>query len=337
MKRFVLLTALLAIVSGCVKRPEPKPDPIVTERLTTIEEFSVPTKSGYTTIVTLGSDTLCVAVEPTAIWIPKNTPVYTKAGEGVTVSYIEGTDPAAGTAQIWQTVGFEDSTVGDYDYNDLVIHCKYEIKTISRSDHKLGVGVHPIALGSTKNIALGCKIFINDVLAYDKVLSTNCRKDLFADQTGFINTGVTPNFHTNFFKAKSTFDLGECSNLANVKVVWYIIVGGNTYLYSVNDKYGYLDEGKRPYGIIVTNTGRSFYQDENNPAVGANWFPYPFEGVDMNTAYPTFNDWIEGRAEYCDMSVSVPNKSIEPGTYCFDRPDIGLTRVYYAPTSIKTF
>lgn len=335
MKRIALFIILGLALTGCVKKPNPVPDPIITNRLTTTEVFTVPIKDGYTTIVKLGSDTLCVATESTSILIPKNTSVVTKAG-GIDISYIEGTDPDAGTSQIWQSVGFEDSEVGDYDYNDLVIHCKYEIKTLSNTYHRLGIGVHPIALGSTKTIALGCKVYINDVLLKDEMLSNDCRKDLFGSQENMINTGFTANFHTNFFKDTISFNIGETKNLSEVKVVWFIKVG-NKYFYAVNDKYEYLDAANRPYGIIVTNTGKTYYQDERNPEVGANWFPYPYESVNINQLYTGFDAWIDGRAQFCDMSSPVEGKGIDPGTYTYNRPKEGPTRIYYFPSGRNVF
>lgn len=322
MKRFFLLFLAVAAVS-CVKNPNITPDPVVTTRLTTVEKFSVPIKDGYTSVVKLGSDTLCVATSATSIWIPKNASVSTKASQ-IQISYIEGTDPKAGTSQMWQTIGFEDSEVGDYDYNDIVIHVKHELKK-----NILGIGIHPVALGSTKVIALGCKVFEKDVLRYDQLVSNNCRQDLFEGITGFINTSSVANFHTNFFKKIIKVDLESSANMSDIKVIWYIKVDGGKYFYSVNDHYGYLDENKRPYGLIITDTGNTYYQDDKNPEVGGNWFPYPYEGVNINTAFPTFNAWITGAAEYCDMKTSVSGTAIEPGTYMYNRPDSGPTRVYH--------
>lgn len=51
-------------------------------------------------------------------------------------------------------VCFEDSRSGDYDYNDLVIHVKYQW-----SGTRFGFGVHPIALGSTKEVRLGAVVY----------------------------------------------------------------------------------------------------------------------------------------------------------------------------------
>lgn len=332
MRNILFVCCALLAFASCLKNPTPATpeDPVVTERLTTIRKFDVPVQSGYTTIVALGSDTLCIATAATSIWVPKEYPA-TKAGEEVAVSWVEGTDPRAGSAQMWQTIGFEDSEVGDYDYNDLVIHCKYEFK-----GGKFGVGVHPIALGSTKTISLGLRLFVNDIMVEDKLLCNNCRDELFIQggeiMQGFVNTEETANFHTNFYLVKYVRDNVGTTKFSDVKVVWYIKVG-DRYYYSVNDKYRYLDGNKRPYGIIMTNTGNTFYQDERNPAVGGNWFAYPYELRNINDCYPTFNDWITGAADYCDFSSPVPGTTIDLDTYKYDRPDTGPTRVYYFPTN----
>lgn|SRR5574344_809272 len=327
MKKLLLVSMAVIMAASCVKNPNIKPDPIITSRLTTVEKFSVPIKEGYTSLVTIGSDTMCVSSSPTSIWIPKNADVTAKSeGNTVAISYIKGIEPNEGTSQMWQSVGFEDSEVGDYDYNDIVIHAKYEL---SKSKKIFGIGIHPIALGSTKIIAIGCKIFVKEVLAYDQIVISNAREELFDSQEGFINTKAIPNYHTNYFKKIITIDVEPSVHFTDIKVVWYIKVDNNRYYYAVNDHYGYLDGNKRPYGIVITNTGRVYYQDKKNPEVGYNWFPYPYEGVNINDAYPTFDKWINGLTDYCDMSTSIDGKSIDPGDYMYNRSDLGPTRVYY--------
>lgn len=327
MKRTSFLLILSLVATSCIKpRTNDKPEnPKVTERLTNMTKYDVKIKPGNTTFVTLGSDTLCITASETSIWVPKNA-LQSNGDDALTVSYHEGTDPKAGTSQNWQTIAFEDSPVGDYDYNDLVIHCKYQL-----SGRKFGIGVHPIALGAGNNIALGCKIFVNDVLYENVLLCNNCRETLFADQIDFINT-MKPNFHTNFFKAKHIINDIGVNKMSSIKVVWYIVAGSYTF-YAVNDKFGYLDGNKRPYGLIITNTGRTYYQDPQNPNVGSNWFAFPYEANNISDCYPTFNAWITGDAQECDFANPTEGKVINPDTYLFKRQDGDIVRIYYFPTS----
>lgn len=328
MKQFVMILGFVLTLS-CVRIPvEPVSpvDPGTTERLTTHVAYDVPTKAGYTTYVTYGADTLCVAAEPTSIWIPKNLNPVVKSDGGLTVSYIEGTDPKAGSAQMWQTIAFEDSEVGDYDYNDLVIHCKYQV---SSKDKKFGIGVHPIALGSSINITLGCKVFVNGVLLTEHIFTDNCRDDLFDGQEGFINTGYKADFHTNYFQENLVIEDIQTTTLSKYSVVWFIEVAGKRF-YAVNNVYGYLDEGKRPYGLLFTNTGREYYFDGKTTPEGYNWFAYPFESVRIDDCYPTFNDWITGVRESCDFSIE-PENAISLLDYKYTRADGKSVRIYDFP------
>ncbi len=331
MKKTLIILAAITLIASCTKISDPNEitvDPATTSRLTTVEKFQVPVKTGYTTIVKLGSDTLCSTTEATSIWVPKQY-AATKADEGVTVSYFEGTDPNAGSSQMWQTVGFEDSEMNDYDYNDIVIHVKYQLK-----DGNFGIGVHPIALGSTKQIGLGCKIFINDKLVKNEYICDNCRKTLFDGQSGFINTQRSgANFHTNFFKAAVFIDKCGTTKLSDISVVWYIVVDSGTIFYAVNNHYGYLNKDNVPYGILITDTGK-LYDDHFVEDCGYNWFCFPYENVSMFDTYnhtPSFEDWIKGNSDYCDFDWQ-PNNAIDPNTYTFYRSDEGETIIYKFPS-----
>lgn len=331
MRYFILLLCALTLTS-CIKnnKKDPSPeDPVVTARLTTETAFVVPVKSDSTTVVTFGGDTLCITKEATSIWVPK-TQLATKSEPEIVVSYIDDNDPITRNPfnQMWRTIAFEDSEEADYDYNDLVIHAIYQLK-----GRKFAIGIHPIALGSTKTIALGCKIYVNDVLFDNYVFSSNCRETLFSSQAGYINTQVNnPNFHTNLYKASYIVNDIGTSTATNISVVWYIQVA-NKMFYAVNDKCGYLTPDKRPYGLIITNTGKSYMQD--GQVVGTNWFQFPYEWCSISNAYPTFDSWIDGTSEYCDFANPNTDYAIDIDTYLYDRPGKGLTRIYYFPMGRK--
>ncbi|MDD4819654.1 MAG: hypothetical protein PHD21_02335 [Flavobacteriales bacterium] len=301
MRNLCILAFTVLAITACVKNGDKAPvNPTGEVNLLSTELYTVPVQSGKTTYVTLNSDTIAVATEPMTIYIPKSANV-TKAGKGVSITYQNGQDPNAGTYQIWQTIAFEDSKSGDYDYNDLVIHSKYVF-----SQSKLKVGIHAIALGSVKDIALGCRIYKKDVLVADKIVVENCREELFGGTEGFINTtNYKDPIHYTKYAKKVEFD--EVTNASNVSVVWYIVVDGGTKLFAVNDKFSALDANYRPYGLVVTNTGNTYWQENYNSKggewVGFNWFEFPAEGVNIETCYPTFTSWLQGGT--LDMSKPV--------------------------------
>ena len=95
---------------------------------------------------------------------------------------------AGNKAQLFQVVCFEDSRSGDYDYNDLVIHVKYQW-----NGTRFGFGVHPIALGSTKEVRLGAVVYKGSTRIFKGLLApgnADARTQYFQSQAGFINTGT---------------------------------------------------------------------------------------------------------------------------------------------------
>ena len=105
-------------------------------RFITTEEFNVPVKDGKVTIVTVGEDTVAIGYSEFPILVPK--------GVQAKVSYADKNEDLGGRSlsrgfddkfpnivgenqfRLFQVICFEDSWVGDYDYNDLVIHVKYQ-------------------------------------------------------------------------------------------------------------------------------------------------------------------------------------------------------------------
>ena len=294
MKKNLFLVLGMLVITSCVKNNGNK-DPqntTIEKNLLATELYTIPVKSGKTTYVVLGNDTIAVATSASEIYVPRSF-MSTKS-EDIKVTYQDGNDPKAGEYQMWQTIAFEDSKSGDYDYNDLVIHVKYQYRA-----SKLYLGLHPIALGSTKNIALGCRVYKGNTLLADRILANNCREELFNGTKGFINTlnKVTPIHYEKFAKIE---EFSEVNNASHLSLVWYIIVDGGTKLFSVNDKFSTLDAKYRPYGIVITNTGNKYWQEVYNSKggqeVGSNWFEYPMEGVNVEKCYPSFATWLKGGA-----------------------------------------
>lgn len=280
--------AILAVTSCVSPYYDPDESNIDIENLINITSYEIPVKSGYTTYVIYQGDTIAIDNQPTTIPIPA-TAVQTKSEEDqLRIVFKEGLDSRIGSWQLFQTIAFEDSRNGDYDYNDLVIHTKYAYNRYT-GIHK--VGVHPIALGSTKQIGLGYLILSGNKVVANTLLTDNCRRDLFEDIQGYINTkAFTKRFIGYTIKESNT--LSEKPVSSSLSIIWYIIVDQGT-LYAVNSKYSCLDLNDRPYGLVVTDTGRT-YKEMNGATVGANWFSYPIESFNISDCYPLFDSWLQG-------------------------------------------
>lgn len=161
MYRSILAVACAVLAVSCVKNPgsetpDPGTDTPDVSHFQTAEQYAVPTKAGQITTVKMNGVTLAEASSPMKIWIPRYA--RTKAAAAPEVIYTPADEYpngfAGNKAQLFQVVCFEDSRSGDYDYNDLVIHVKYQW-----NGTRFGFGVHPIALGSTKEVRLGAVVY----------------------------------------------------------------------------------------------------------------------------------------------------------------------------------
>src|SRR5574344_2475255 len=158
MKRVLIILVALVCLAGCVKAPKSTYTESNVEPFLTEDTLTVPVKAGYWSVVACCGDTLCVTDEVGhGTLVPKNQAISetTKAGGtgGIEISYNLKTAHdyyKFAEDKLWQTIAFEDSKNGDYDYNDLVIHVEWKIK-----NGGLRVGIHPIAYGAQKTIALG--------------------------------------------------------------------------------------------------------------------------------------------------------------------------------------
>lgn len=150
------------------------------------------------------------------------------------------------------TLCFEDSPKGDLDYNDLVVHidAKYH-KDIAECV------LTPMALGSTFDISLG---YINNGI--ETILYEDCRKELFNNQKGFINT------LEQFPKIKFNKIKYQINNPIDIE---YFIIVNNKKKYIAFDA----TKNKTPFGLIVPEK-----------------FKYPKECVNIRYAYPLFNKWL---------------------------------------------
>ena len=202
----------------------------------------------------------------------------------------------------YYTLVFEDSIVGDYDYNDLVLNICIDNTTSAKSptlnDYIGKLFVRPIACGSTKKIGFGMQIGKN---GKEILLTEDVRKDFFNGTEGFINTG-------KWQKEIMKFDVKEVYTQNSwLSDIYFFIQVGGTRLYAANanlkDKI-VLDDHKCPYGMLITSVDgnvayfNSLTKEDKNAMRdhGSNaqdnilrkcrsWWLYPYEGVSLDEAY----------------------------------------------------
>lgn len=270
MYKYLLFIILLV---GCVKSPFSDRNLKQTvERLDGLTTKTVVPEKGMISIVTYGTDTLAVLDTYANIIVPKDL----TDEEKLRVSINEKPLVDYRTySQYWQAVAFEDTRIGDYDYNDLVIHVKNVCdRPWNKDSIEQSIVIQPIALGGTLNISLG--FILSDFTEH--IVSTNVRKDLFNDEIGFINTD---NITIRYKLDKEVLHKYKLKKDATPWVAWFIEVGGKRQ-YAVsselpNKVYDMLNTEGMPYGLVKYST-----------------FAYPKESISMFMAYPDFSGWING-------------------------------------------
>lgn len=277
---------------------------------TTSEEFQVPVKEGYTTIVTCGEDTLAVANEPISILVPRGSKLQSKSGEatGIKIDF-EVLQNAKTYSQYWQAVMFEDSRRVDYDYNDLIIHVK---NTLEKNNTVQSISIQPIALGSEKTIALGYILADGS----EHMVTDDVRKDLFNGAEGYINT-VNEKEPIRYKLTEARTHSFDKVAYKTATIAWFIEAEGERF-YAISGDNKYLkysdmitDDGL-PYGLVI-------YGGVDGKANGT--FIYPQEKIAIYKAYPDFNNWVMGRKDNigtCDKSLCY-KYSYRPGSvYIWD-------------------
>lgn len=261
MKKLILFGILLLNVS-CIKVEIPAKQTSVYYPLS---EQTFEVKKDKATVLMFHTDTLAVLTKTSVVNIPVNSEIQ--------ISEIDNTNNnLENKYKLFEVIAFEDSKNADYDYNDLVIHAKIEQK-----DNNTQISIHPIAMGATKNIALGVNI---DNIDY--FISHNCRKDLFKNKEGFINTCPDKErIKYNNYVVKN-FSTKSCTYGKSIN--WFIEVSGIRF-YAVSKNYS---SENRPYGLIFININSGYYY--NNTFCGLDWFDYPIESTSIDSVYPDFSN-----------------------------------------------
>lgn len=297
MKNLLFILAAAGLFSAC-KQDAPAPAPeignIDIENVITARTLQVPVEEGCIAVVKSGEEVIATADASTEILVPKDMVVEIRQ---LTPDEFNLTGLETSTFQMWQVIAFEDSRRGDYDYNDLVVHVKYSSRKSNwyPNTQVVRVGLQPVALGSTKSIALGYDVYAGTECVKTTMVAKDCRAELFGGQAGMLNT-YTRNFTCDHFVYKDdTNDPILCPAGKAISINWFIIVDGNVRLNALSTVYttNLVNTDNRPYGIILTHTGYQYTQ-EGQGIVGFDWFNYPKETISIDEVYPEFGRWLTG-------------------------------------------
>lgn len=312
MKRFYLFVIFAITIASCNKMPEMSrsdAEKAIIENLIPTTEITVTPTSDVAVVLVNGYPIASVTTKSTVNVTKDATPVIEQLTQEEFDAKYAGFLSSNAT-QDWCVVSFEDSKSGDYDYNDLVIHVKYQ-----KASNLFRIGVHPIALGSTKSFQLGYDIFQDGkaVVTDQIVTPNNCRTDLFESTEGMLNTQGDINYDHHAFawiSQSHTVLLGKA-----VYVRWFIRFD-NTKLYAISTAYTstMLDNANRPYGIVTTATGYTYTQPDQSGVVGEDWFNYPTETKNIDDVYPLFGEWLKGnyKGAFKDMYDPTTPNSFNP-------------------------
>ncbi len=297
MKRFLSLIAVAGVLAACGNDPverAPQTGNLDMNNVISTRTLSVPVETGHVAVVSCNEQVIATADRPTEVLVPKDAQIEIRQ---LTPEEFNLTGLEVNTSQLWQVIAFEDSRRGDYDYNDLVIHVKYESRKSNwyENTQVVRVAVQPVALGSTKLIALGYDVYAGAEKVKTEMVAQDCRETLFGGRTGMLNT-LTKNFECDHFVYKnSTDDPILCPAGKAIAVNWFIIVDGGVRLNSISTTYttDLVNADNRPYGIVSTHTGYRYTQ-EGQGVVGLDWFNYPKENVAIDNVYPEFARWLVG-------------------------------------------
>lgn len=322
MKRIFSILALASIVlwsSSCLKLQRPDNSEKEAEIAQAMEKFvltesvTVDVPEGKLAVVTLKGTTDTIAILPmtASIMVPSasafaEAETKAKGDPSIDVNIINPTGGTnvpegakfAGFSYSYFTLAFEDSFVGDYDYNDLVLGiCLHNYKQEGKKapytvdDFVGSLKIKPIACGSRNKIGFGIRIGKD---GQDILLTDDVRRDYFDGAEGFINTA-------SWQDGIMDFDVRTAySQNTWIGDLYFFISVGNYHLYAANTNTNTMmvDKNKCPYGIVVSNVaGNDNIVFKNISAedkakygdiplfLSRTWWRYPYESVSLDEAY----------------------------------------------------
>ncbi len=319
----LLLVFLFMLLFSCVDEnslnPDKETDPEKikqAESFITTVNYQVPVVDGHITTLSFNGMTLARTSTPINIKVPKDA--VSRSNNNLNIEYTEGV-AAQPFSNLWQTIMFEDSKQGDFDYNDLVIHANYQIQ-----GDKLTVSIHPIALGSSKNIKLRFKVTQGSHCEVVKV-AENCREELFNGLSGYINT-ETYDIHFDDFKKTYTLDLANSTDIVDVS--WFINLSDNELIYAVNQNGDIcINKDGMPYGFALTDVSANSYNTQSNKYATS----VKSENEEAwKTIIPDVSSWAK-----MPTLPTIPSKALSMSKYDPEDTDDEANYVLYANDSYK--
>lgn len=287
MKKMFLYVMLLLIMSSCEKNLfEDNGDYSNLENFVTTrsEVFYAENPS----IALVGIDTLAWFQGEVNLSVPHNASIVIEEYD----YSVNLTNPNGNSSRIWQVIAFEDSKDGDYDYNDLIIHTRFDA-----NKETISLLIHPIAYGASKKINLGFIIYNHKKEKVGDGYIDNVKEKLFLNKTeDFINTY---DYKYNYYNTALTYKFNSTSNgTGNYNIVWYIDVEKDR-LYAVNKSIEgqMFDTDGYPFGLVITKCNNGYDDDRYSESVGYSWFKFPLEKVNINECY-NFDKWKKGNWDF---------------------------------------
>lgn len=284
MKKILLFLCITSACSSCIKEPDYGKKDEATFDLTT--EYTVTPQNGQIAIVTkTGSkDTVCITGIPTVLTMNRATKYTT---EYVATSAM----PEYKNSGVWryqQTLCFEDTDQGDYDYNDLILYVHGThfqsagtAATGWQETYRAQFKITPIACGSIFNIGFG----FETIGGKTYMITDNCREYFFNGDKGYINTEkeVDPVVYPT--KQTEKYELGTGWNATRIN--FFIVADGHRHYIATaahwEEQFSYTDifnKSGMPYGLSIPD-----------------YFEYPAERNNMFDTYPDFDNWVKGKTD----------------------------------------
>ncbi|MDR0970782.1 MAG: hypothetical protein LBM25_00140 [Bacteroidales bacterium] len=307
MKKLFLFLGIAALGVSCSvednKQPSSQSTKVDFNNIAPFVVKQAPVQEGYTTIILADQDTVCTTNVAMKYLFPK--------GAEETIKYVPSSKDVifGGTNNVAFMAGFEDSRIGDNDYNDFVCY----IKVIGGWDENLEsfdatVQIYPIASGAAQVVQFG--ILLPN--GQKEILSTNVKNDFFPyAEAGknFINTlgkemettiAGTVQEYTYNIQGLTDFTQGISPFIVNtIGDTLYTIISGNTENLNYNSLVSATD---KPLGIASSK-----------------FFKYPIEFKSALNCYTTFGEWIEGNATSMGEIVSL-DSVVNFTTYDYTAP-----------------
>lgn len=248
------------------------------------EYISVP--AGSQSLIYLGGTLVATCNKSGYVVLPKATSTKALSDYQIVNIPLEGDPGVASENKLEMVVAFEDTKLGDHDYNDLVFQARMKITNAVSGPSTVDIDITPIAMGATLQLGIGVVLTDSEGnVLVDRQITDNCRTFLFNGDEGFINTQQD----RKHYDAVSLSITTE-SNTAVAGISWYLLTPVHR-LYASNYFQAYMDDSNAPQGLVLMKIRDDIYyeKDGNNKYLcGNDFWQYPGENVPISEVYPGF-------------------------------------------------